>query len=289
MEIRVLKGFTVENWKHRFLPSEDVYRFSQSGKSGILSVADGITRDPTNGTLPNLDSIFGKVQFVLGYPKPSPAFYVANMFCKSFNSYFESMPSGKRINEDSIFESFRIANQIIRNFNNKFFPYAELDFLKRDYTGCVASGAIADGRDVFYGYIADSGFIVLDDKGNIRFKTENEGPNSKGNIDEDVAKKYRTGFKFPKGRTIIRSQYRNNPDEPLAYGALTGQTEAMNYVRTGYFELQEGDVPIVFTDGLESVIQSPEFAEKIRERDFKGIKKLCRRKVRTEGTLVCAL
>lgn len=283
-----INAFTVENWKHKFLPREDAYRHSESGNFSVISVADGITRDPTNGTLPDVNKLSGKIRFRLGYPRPSPAFYVASIFCKGFDSNLNLVHSqNNKIGEDQIFEAFRLSNQVIRNINGNFFPNP--DYLKNDLAGCVASGAVINGRDIFYGYIADCGFCVFDGKGDLKFKTVNEGPNSKGSIDEDVFKKHGTSFELPEGRKIIRSLYRNNPAEPLSYGALTGETSALEYIRTGHFELKEGDIPMVFTDGLEQVIQSGEFADRIRARDFTGIKKLCRRKVKTEGSLIYAI
>lgn len=288
----ITDGFRVESWKHRFLPAEDAYKYLQLGNVGIISVADGITRDPTNGELPDTKTLLGQIRFVIGYPRQSPAAEAANVFCKSFNSNLKLMhltysEKGKdRINEDDIFEGFRSANRHIKVFNHIKFPNP--DYLMNDLAGCVASGAVINGRDVFYGYIADCGFIVFDNNGNIRFKAENEGPNSRGSIDEDVANRFCSSFRFPLGRRVIRSAYRNNPEEPLAYGALTGEAAALDYVKTGYFELGQDDIAMVFSDGLEKVIQSGDFAEKIRKRDFRGIKKLCKRKVRTEGSLCYA-
>ncbi|MEK6859823.1 MAG: hypothetical protein AABX54_03335 [Nanoarchaeota archaeon] len=291
----ITDGFTVESWKHIFLPAEDACKYSQSEQSkdfGIISVADGITRDCTNGELPDTRTLVGQFKFVYGYPRPSPAFYVADLFCRAFNvnlGLMHLMHSEKerdKLDENDVSEGFKLANQQIRIFNQIKFPNP--NYLKNDLAGCVASGAVINGRDVFYGYIADCGFIVFDNNGNIRFKTPNEGPNSKGSIDEDVTKRFFSSFKFTLGRRMIRSVYRNNPKEPLSYGALTGEIEALDYVRTGYFELRFDDIAMVFTDGLEKVIQSGEFADGIRARDFARLKKLCKRNVRTEGSLCYA-
>lgn len=289
IKMTIVNGFRVESWKHKFLPAEDAYKYLQSDDFSVISVADGITRDPTNGILPDVKTLYGQFRFVIGYPRPSPASAVANVFCKSFNSTLEIDYSYKevtRLNQDQIFEAFRLANWTIRDFNKTFFPNP--NYLKNDLAGCVASGAMINRRDVLYGYIADCGFIVFDNNGNIRFKTKNEGPNSKGSIDEDVLRRFETNFRFPLGRKTIRSSYRNNLDEPLSYGALTGEISALDYLRTGYFELGDNDIAMVFTDGLEETIQSGEFADRIRVRDFTGAKRLCKRKVRTEGSLVYA-
>ena len=93
-----------------------------------------------------------------------------------------------------------------------------------------ADGRIISALNLSVEQAALTGESISVQEGNGRkFMTPNEGPNSKGSIDADIKSKYKTGFKFPEGRKIIRSEYRNNPIQPLAYGALTGEENAMRY------------------------------------------------------------
>ena len=286
MDFMGIHGFTVGNWKHILLPTEDAYRFLQAGDVKIIANADGITRDPRIGKIIDISTILGKIKFVPFYPRLSPAYESARRFCNKFVRSIERFPQ-YYASKITLKDAFCNTNQSIAKFNEKYFP--KPDYMKKDLAGCVASGALILGRDVFYGFIADSGFIVFDKKGNIGFKTPNEGPNSKGSIDEVVARRHKTSFKYPRGRAFIRSHYRNNPSEPLSYGALTGEATAMHYVKTGYYELREGEIPMVFTDGLEEALLSGKFADLIRRGKFFSIRNFCRKKVKTEGSLVYVL
>ena len=60
----------------------------------------------------------------------------------------------------------------------------------------------------------------------------------------------------------------------------------MHYVRTATAEIKPNEHLIVYTDGLEPIIFSSEFADKLRQRNFKGLENLCKQRVRTEGTLI---
>jgi hypothetical protein len=275
-------GFTVKNWKN-FKPVEDAFAYSRDGKTIVL--ADGITRDPLKMfVLPNFGNPLHAYQifkFFRNYPNPSVARRVADLFCTSF---LEDFNSGMGVKA-----SFDDINKRISKHNENWLSAHRLkdtDYLEHDYPACVAVGLTEKDGVVSYGYIADCGFAIFDKSGEVVFRTPNEGPNSKGSIDEAVRNKYKTGFRFPQGRKIIRSLYRNNPSERLAYGALTGEIEAMHYVKCGSVKLGE-NILVVYTDGLEHVVHSGEFAQRIaRGCDMDLLQKLCQQRVKTEGSLV---
>ena len=60
----------------------------------------------------------------------------------------------------------------------------------------------------------------------------------------------------------------------------------MHYVRTGEQEIKSGDYLLVYSDGLEPMIFSEDFRNKLNQEDIKGLAKLCKKKVKTEGTLI---
>lgn len=116
-----------------------------------------------------------------------------------------------------------------------------------------------------------------------------EGPCSE--IDYLLKTEYSTpehsvSFRLPEGRKIVRAQFRNNIANELAYGALTGESVAMHYVRTGQWEIKPGDIVAVHSDGLNHVLDDGMFIDKIRQKDIEGIRKVCQKKVKTEGTMV---
>jgi len=290
------KGFTVTSLKRMLLPREDFYGCWKFGDLTLLAAADGITRDLLTGDAAagtNSD-FWHKLRTLALYPRPSPANYASKAFLASMLIYLEPFGSFK-VSEADLRFCFYDANYNIGKVRKYLYgDEADINFLYRDYPGCVGSVAAVQENMLYHGFIADSGVFVADKKGKFKFKTPNEGPNSKGSIDEDIMRRYGWTFQNKEGRRIIRREYRNNPEEDLAYGALTGQDEAMEYVRTGSLELEKGDFVACFTDGLEKIIFaerdgrteiSDDFANLIAARSFREIRRLCGRKVSSEGTL----
>ncbi len=273
---------------------EDSYQYDD--KERLMVVADGITRDPENlPILPNRSNLTGMLKFFWNYPgsklkfwknKISPAKIGADKFCISFMG---AMSSFNIKDAKAIYNSFSIANKEIKILNEEYNP--EPDYLENDYWGCVAAGCSLreeEGQRILsYGFIADCGISVFNEGNGKKFMSLNEGPNSKGSIDEDIKSKYKTEFKFPEGRRIIRKEYRNNPAQPLAYGALTGEENAMKYVRTGEIEVEKRDIIIINTDGLEEIVKSGELSEAINFGYLNSMKRYCEQNVGSEGTMVC--
>jgi len=273
------KGFTVENWKLKVLryPLEDAYSINK----GIIAVADGITRDPFP-ELPGKNSPASKLNFFFKYPRPSPARKAADIFC---NVFPEAILDFIKKDEYAVRKAFTEANDRIRSWNLKNIP--EIDYVTNDFAGCVAAGAFETKGMLYWGYITDCGAAVFDDKGILKFRTENEGPDRYSEEIKQKDKRLENAlWGNPETRKIIRKEYRNKPDEKYAYGALTGEETAMKYVRTGAWELKPTDYLAVYSDGLEKTVFSEEFSEKLKNNDVKGIKKLCKENVQYEGTLV---
>ena len=140
------------------------------------------------------------------------------------------------------------------------------------------------------GYTTDCGVAVVSRKGDLKFRTEDEGPGKKGDYQKEADAV--GGWKSDAGRIFIRKNFRNNPSEPRACGILNGMPEAMHYVRTGEFEVEPFDVAIAYSDGIGDIVFKEdgdirgEFAELIRNTNFRGLEVLCRHKIRAQGTLV---
>lgn len=206
-------------------PIEDSFKYLLDKDKRIFAVADGITRDLVNNK----------------YPKPSPAKIAADLFCSSFL---------KR-------QSLKFVNDETRKLNRNNNPTP--DYLENDFWACVGVGGVIKSYKLYYEFIADCGLAIFDKKGRLKFKIPNEGPNSKGSIDERVRKKYNTSFNEPKGRKVIRSKYRNNPKEALAYGALTGEKNAEHYIKKGEESLEKGDYVLFYSDGVVPIVFSDDF------------------------------
>ena len=225
---------------------EDAFRYNIKDKRIIAAVADGITRDPIGvKTLPDFDNKKRMKEAAERYPIPSPAKLAANLFCDSFIK----SALNKKVDEKLIIESSLFANKKIWEKLNKDL---KVDYLENDFAACVGSVGVIEDNNFYYGFIADCGICVFDINGRLKFKTKNEGPSKR--IGEDIIKRYNTGFKQAYGRKIIRKEYRNNPLNPLSYGAFTGEENAACFIRTGQLQIEKGDRIVLYTDGMNNLL-----------------------------------
>ena len=281
----MITGFIAENLMHKlFMPREDSYSFNESNGLVSIAVADGITRDPEE-LLPDVTTLKGKARFALLYRLrqettlgKSHATETADMFTSEFTY------SPEKASKRAVKEKFEQANQKIKEYNAKNFPAP--DYVLNDLAGCTASGALIQGRECFYGFICDSGFAVFNDKGDLILKERDKMIDAGENI---------PGFSWldSERRAYFRKHFRNAPKNSVngnlvSYGALTGESEAMRYVKTGHHDLKERELVMVYTDGLEELMELGEFRDELRQglakRNFSRLKRFCKRKVKSEGT-----
>ncbi|MFH1307654.1 MAG: hypothetical protein ABIH72_02275 [archaeon] len=284
-----IHGFTVQNWKYIIgkMPKEDAFNIRKNPI--ILAVADGVTRDPMT-YLPGTSDLIGKIIFAVDYPRPSPASEISEKFCAEFPL---TMSSFLNQTTSAINTSFNfINNKIIKKYNQQAFP--KPDFITKDLAGCVAAGVAVLQNHINWGYICDSGVALFDSHGNLIEKTKSEDPHRLDKIIwEDHIIKGKS-WREPEVRARIRSYYRNNPSNPNSYGVLTGQEQAMHYVRTGTYEFKPGQLVIAYTDGVSDIIFENgdiqgTVADMIKARRFKKLRKHCKRNVKHEGTLAYCL
>jgi hypothetical protein len=287
-------GFTVQNWKakildfvvnvthmgQRFTLVEDSYAYDT--KEQVACVADGIRRDFYDGSVAYV-SPKNLIKFLdLQYPSPSYAREVADICASKF---LET-------------KSLEEVNKAIKPYNSSRFK--KTDYLANDLAGCTAAGVfrLEDGN-LCWSSINAAGVAIIDKKGNLKFKTIDDGEHSfeKNPYLEKILSQH-GGFNNPDGRRMIRSRYRNNPEEPLAYGALTGEDTALKYIHQGIEEVKTGEFVLLFTDGIrellfprdeqgkEKVKIIDEYLAKILKGDARGLERLCRQNVSTDGTLI---
>ena len=276
------KGFIATNRKKKIalMPTED--SFSIDSADGIFAVADGVTRDPYKFLL-DMKTLRGKIKFSLGYPRPSPAKIASDIFTQTFPLVLSDYDLANR-NESAIRAAFEEANKRIGKWNSQ--NMQNPDYALRDFAGCVASGTQLNQSIVYLGFLTDCGVAIFDENGNLRFRTENQGPDKYDKYIWQDERLKKIDWKNPEARMIVRRDYRNNPSEEHSFGVLTGEETAMHYVGTATAEIKPNEHLIVYTDGLELIIFSLEFADKLRQRNFKGLENLCKQRVRTEGTLI---
>lgn len=269
-------GFTVRNWKAKLagFPTEDSYASCSPFDTGetIACVADGVTRDFVDGSIVTKD-LEGLLKFWTGkYPKHAQE---ASQIC---------------VGNFILTKSLEDSNKAIRRYNLETFK--TIDYLGNDFAGCTAAGIVEKDGLLDYQFIADSGVAIFNKDGKLKFNTPCEGPNSHGSIDQEVKYLYGSSFNDSFGRMKIRSEFRNNPKEPLAYGVLTGEKTAENYIRKGQEKLKEGDYALLYTDGIGEILFEQgegldgQFIQLLINQDYSQLKNFCQEKISTEGTLI---
>lgn len=237
---------TFENIKTKGInfPVEDQYYASDNE----AIVADGITRDPIG------ISDFSKTtkrEFLEKYPRPSGAELAAKEICRTF-------PETKGSLVDRLIET----NKSVKRLNDKYL--LECDYLENDYYGAVASCICIKDNILYYAYICDCGVIVYDKFGNTKFKTEDD----KEIYSDPFVNNIGISWNLPEARKIVRSEYRNNINKVvdgncISYGALTGEESAINFIRSGQLKIEEGDIIIVYSDGVTYYLNDKEFINHI--------------------------
>lgn len=274
----MIRGFTVESEAHKKFGRmiEDSYDFDKNKKA--VAAADGVTRDPSE-ILPDLSTESGKIEFTKNYPNPSPAKIAADIFTKVFVKSVKPSEAG-------IKDSFEKANQEIMRWNQE--NIQKVNYLLNDFAGTVAAGAVVQGDKYFYGFICDCGVAVFDKHGKLRLITGDEGP-GKSDISYAIKKTSedeKVNWQMPEGRVLVRKHFRNRPSKPNTYGVLTGEKQAMKYVKVGSGNLEPGDILIVYSDDSRPIITSKEFSVLIKKKSLDRLKGLLKEKVNNEGTLV---
>ena len=211
-------------------------------------VADGITRDPIG------ISDFSKhtnIDMIKQYPRPSGAELAARKVCDSFSN-----------SSGTLKERLVIANKEVKVLNQKYIK--NCDYLENDYYGTVASCINIQNNVLNYAYICDCGIIVYDSNGNIKFKTEDD----KELYSDPYIDKIGIPWYLPEAREIVRSKYRNNLNNIIdgkcvSYGALTGEEDAIHFIREGSVHLDNEDIIVVYSDGFTNYLNDNEFINQL--------------------------
>ena len=306
----MIKGFTV----HRAgllrrlagIPTEDVFSSRRNERYIMISAADGVTRDLRNGR-PLAGDFAGLLQARFFYPRnPDPAQVAAKLFVGSgirgMNFAIQMEEDKGRQEADEVDEpamrfGFSFANHQIMDWQRRHIPH--VDYLADDFPGCVGALGVVDirRRAFCWGKICDAGAALFDNKGNLVMKTENDGPDKHNNYFWNTPLMKGLSWSDASARVNVRRVFRNNPYDTLygehTFGVLTGEKEAMTYVRTGVERFGQGYTAMVYTDGVEHILFEGGdvrggVADILRTKNYRRLKRLCGREVRTEGTVVLA-
>ncbi len=221
-------------------------------------VADGITRDPI-GVFDLTSCSFEEM--LKRYPRPSGAELAAREICEIFPKINGTLKS--KLEE---------INKKIKILNEK--NIIKCDYLQNDYYGAVVACIHFYNDYLEYAYISDCGIIIYDANGDIKFQTEDD----KLIYSDPYINKIGIPWHLPESRVIVRRDFRNNPNnikdgKCVSYGAITGEDEALKFIRSGNKKVEKGDFIIVYSDGFSNFLHEKDFIDEIKNFDKTSFEK----------------
>lgn len=200
-------------------PNEDGVRIDPA--TGLVVLADGITRTP------NTDGY---------YPDPSPSAQAAELFC---SRVVASRRGFSQVSIAALQSIVAQGNEAIREFNAERFPRP--DFARNDRAGVAMAIGIIEGNTLWLASIADCICVGIRNGNPLRLAWEKTS--------HSRAEYLRLG-EIP-----ARENLRNKPGNPLSYGALTGEPEALLFVEYSKIPLDDISRLIFSSDGLLRIAQ----------------------------------
>lgn len=225
---------------------------SYSQNANRFCVADGITRDLTNGDEFKLPKNPNDVlKFLLNYPQLSELRAVANTCTTIFTS--SSKTELKEILEQ--------INKSIQFYNDTFLR-GDGEFLGRNNFGVTAAGGIIDNNRLTVFNIGDSNIILLDKFCDTIAKTKDDVKENK-----EKREKYIIEQHYPEIDNIdilwhnneFRSWYRKtfvNTSSIGSFGVLNGEDEALDHINYYDFNLDRVRFILAYTDGFDEIIEN---------------------------------
>lgn len=235
-------GLDTRIFRNNQPPQEDFLLVSK--KYPIFVVADGVTL----------------IQYIIDkkeYPDPSPAGDVARIFCEKLLESAEARYD--RFKENDIKEIFREANNAVGEYNRRKGRTKETtDYWDNDLYATTASFAVIKENKVYWGSICDSYVMVFSGDGKIKFQSpnfderkEDDPPKFIGDSHDSKAK---AQYTWRESRNGV-----NENQKLVGYGVATGEETANRYLNFGCFDVKQGDIVAILTDGFENYVQIPEF------------------------------
>jgi serine/threonine protein phosphatase PrpC len=126
------------------------------------------------------------------------------------------------------------ANESVASLNREIFP--DFDYGERDRAGVAAVVGVIDGETLWLASIADCWCVGAkgDDVTRLAWEKTSQARPEYNRLGERTA----------------REQLRNNSEHPKAYGAFTGEPEAMRFVEYSNVDISGFDRLVFSSDGL---------------------------------------
>lgn len=245
-------GIEIKDFSKCSHPKEDFHKISK--KYPIFVVSDGVTLEMDKKG---------------NYPKNSGAGRVAKIFCETVIKEAENKYNDFTISD--LKKIFCSANSRIGEYNklnNRI--EGKLNYWDFDLFATTGSFAVIKDSLVYWASISDSSVFHFKKDGNLSLKT----PDCWEILRKNLPKNW---LKIPadERKKLIRRKYRNGLDKkenPIGYGVITGEKEAEKYLKFGKFEVEAGDLILIFTDGFENYVKTKEFIDLFLEwpKDIKS-------------------
>ena len=228
---------------------EDYYCIS----GNICCVADGVTRDSINETYIKYPETLEEVkEWINIYPKsPSGSYKAAKITADKFVEYIKAYDN---ITEENIYDTIEKVNQEVWEINKN----REIDYLKNDLFCTVASGGIIE-KNFFIGFsIGDCHIKILNEKFEQIFESINDHLNYE-QYEKEVLSNYGFDWTNPKDRILVRGAFRNNPIiKNHSFGVISGEKQAMEFVKTYKVDLTNAKYICIYSDGCEPNFENKE-------------------------------
>lgn len=212
-------------------PNEDAYAYD--AERGIFCLADGITRSRDSA---------GR------YPQPSSATIAAGILANEalrFLQEHDLTGQPPAAIEQLLRNAFAAANTAIARYTA---TQPQPNFIDQDYPGTVGTLLVVQGSQAVWAHLGDTVLLDLRADGTNRVLTRDQVQV----VDRWL---FAEGVKWPPDERLVRVRrdVRNNPASQAGFGALTGETSALDFIETGSTEITPGDQLALLTDGFDSV------------------------------------
>lgn len=237
-------------------PEEDYCCF----ENNIFCVADGVTRDLENGEIKPYPQTEEEAKYIAKhYPNPSGAYLSSKLIADGFIKYIKEYA---QIDEKTIYEAVKKANKDVWEINKN----RNIDYIAEDLYCSEAVGGVIE-KDYLYCFgIGDCYIKTYDENCNELFTTENDHLWM-----EEFENKYLKSGEYnwmdPRYRLLIRGALRNNyivtyNEKKVGYGALTGEDNAMQFIKIKKVSLEKVKYIAAYSDGCMPYFENKEEAQK---------------------------
>ncbi len=228
------------------------------------------------------------------YPNPSPGQKAAET---GANSVIEFLKKSDLKPLERLKEAFDFGNQKIKKLNDDLGVTPKtVDYISKQYAATVGVAGFIDNGVFYYGQISDCGIMALDQFGNRELdiisagqlvspflaQFENRGDFAPGSQEEHVYFRSK----------VVNHQEIEFEGKKLNFGVLTGEKNAVQFVRYGAYELIPGNTVLLYSDGFLPFVFDKDFAkivlggskEKIEEEIL--VREALDKKFATEKSLI---